>query len=42
MAAPAGSWVCSPAGVWTPQTVASCNGGRLITAAGTCPAYCAP
>lgn len=42
MPAPAGSWTCNAAGVWTPQTVMSCNGGRLITAAGACPAYCAP
>ncbi|MDP1921239.1 MAG: hypothetical protein Q8L14_33670 [Myxococcales bacterium] len=42
MPAPLGSWVCSAAGVWVPQTLMSCNGGRLITAAGACPAYCAP
>lgn len=41
MPAPAGSWVCQ-SGVWVPQTAASCLGGNLVAASGTCPAYCAP
>lgn len=40
-APPAGMWTCQ-GGVWAPLAMASCLGGRLISASGTCPAYCAP
>lgn len=35
-------WTCNAQGLWVPSTTASCVGGQLISAAGACPAYCAP